>query len=427
MADILDTAQTDLNSATGSQGLTPAPVSPPPPDPSSTGPQGNTGSIQAPPHPPVTTPVPDVPAPAPLTGSPFMSSPPSDSLIIPPPDEEIIGATFSKSKQGPPPEPVTPPHGNKPKKQMKRSVLIAAVLFMLITLPIAVVGVKNTLTLFGFACDKSNGYCAKINANQEAKNANYNAQQAAAAATTAPTAATKATPTDGASVGNLGAQPAGTYVVYSGGSTATGYRYIQASGVVDAAIERAASNPSGADARLLATTYGLSTSDIQGAASHIAAGQTWVPAGVGCNGTTASQDKTSASYCGDWHWTTCQSHQGVDGVGCDVTTSSGGGGGGGGSTPTPTPSAQCTNLKVYKGTTVLDAAGLAALQPGDDVTIAVAGGNATKAHIRVNGGTFTETTAQNSAGEYTLDYTIPTGTTNFTVESEVYGADGQWH
>ena len=76
---------------------------------------------------------------------------------------------------------------------------------------------------------------------------------------------------------------------------------------------------------------------------------------------------------------------------------------------------------------MLDAAGLAALQPGDDVTIAVAGGNATKAHIRVNGGAFTETAIQNSAGEYTLDYTIPVGTTNFTVESEIFGSDGQWH
>jgi hypothetical protein len=94
------------------------------------------------------------------------------------------------------------------------------------------------------------------------------------------------------------------------------------------------------------------------------------------------------------------------------------------SNPTATPVVgQCTNIKIYKDSTAVTPS---TLQPGDAVTLAVIGTNATKARFRVNGGDFTETTTQNSAGEYTLAFTIPSsGVTQFTVEAEVNVA-GVW-
>lgn len=97
-------------------------------------------------------------------------------------------------------------------------------------------------------------------------------------------------------------------------------------------------------------------------------------------------------------------------------------------TATPNPTAtpivgQCTNIRVYKDSTVVEPS---TLQPGDAVTLAVAGTNATKARFRVNGGDFTETTTKNSAGEYTLAFTVPsTGVTQFVIEAEVNVA-GVW-
>lgn len=108
------------------------------------------------------------------------------------------------------------------------------------------------------------------------------------------------------------------------------------------------------------------------------------------------------------------------------------------STPTSTPVvSQCTAIKVFKNNVQLDAAGLAKLQPGDAVVITVAGANASKAHIRINGGTcsnsqdtnctWIESTTKNSNGDYTFNYTIPSDITNFTIESEIFGTDGNWH
>lgn len=80
-------------------------------------------------------------------------------------------------------------------------------------------------------------------------------------------------------------------------------------------------------------------------------------------------------------------------------------------TPTPLPG-QCTDIKAYKGTTLLDSNGLKALKPGDVITFAVAGSrNPTKAHFRINGAAWVETTKKNAAGEFvTEDFAIPTDT-----------------
>lgn len=142
------------------------------------------------------------------------------------------------------------------------------------------------------------------------------------------------------------------------------------------------------------------------------------------------------------HWTTCS--PGYECRNSDCVPPGGGGGtpppGGGtnpppGNTPTPTPPeastptptpivAQCTDIKIYKGGVVVVPS---TLDPGDDVVIAVTGGNATKARVRVNGGSWNVTTTKNANGEYIYNYTIPADVTNFTVQSEIYGLDGAWH
>lgn len=91
--------------------------------------------------------------------------------------------------------------------------------------------------------------------------------------------------------------------------------------------------------------------------------------------------------------------------------------------PTPTPIVlQCTRIRVYKNNTQVDPA---TLLPGDSVVLAVAGTNATKGRIRVNGAAWTESTTLNTNNEYTVPFTVPTGTTSFTVEAEVF-KDGVW-
>lgn len=67
------------------------------------------------------------------------------------------------------------------------------------------------------------------------------------------------------------------------------------------------------------------------------------------------------------------------------------------------------------------------LQAGDKIVLAASGDKTTKAHFRVNGGTWTESSTKNANGEYVLDFTIPTAVTNFTIEAEIFGTDGKWH
>lgn len=98
-------------------------------------------------------------------------------------------------------------------------------------------------------------------------------------------------------------------------------------------------------------------------------------------------------------------------------------------TPTPMVIPQCNSIKIYKnGIVVLPST----LMPGDQVTIAVAGGNATRARIRVtiNGGTpgpYIESAIQNALGEFIFDYTLPTDGRRFRIEGEIFGVDGAWH
>jgi len=149
---------------------------------------------------------------------------------------------------------------------------------------------------------------------------------------------------------------------------------------------------------------------------------TCVPPGVGCG-------TAGGTACTDWHWTNCIGG-GTNGVGCGT----GGGGGGGddddnGPNPTATPTPVittpvCQNIKIYKGGThVTD---LTTLRAGDAVVLAVKGNlTPTKAHFRVNGGTWTETTTENSSHEWTLSYTMPDGITEFVIEGEVF-TNGAW-
>ncbi|GEM_PF-669941 len=93
-------------------------------------------------------------------------------------------------------------------------------------------------------------------------------------------------------------------------------------------------------------------------------------------------------------------------------------------TPTTGTSPVCQNIKIYKnGTQVTD---LSTLNAGDEVVLAVKGNLApTKAHFRVNGGAWTETTTKNASNEFTLSYTIPTGVPDFVIEGEVF-TNGAW-
>jgi hypothetical protein len=65
------------------------------------------------------------------------------------------------------------------------------------------------------------------------------------------------------------------------------------------------------------------------------------------------------------------------------------------------------------------------LTAGDQVVLAVKGTGATKGKIRVNGGTYTEDASKDANDEFTVDFTIPSGVTNFTIEGEVY-INGAW-
>lgn len=93
-------------------------------------------------------------------------------------------------------------------------------------------------------------------------------------------------------------------------------------------------------------------------------------------------------------------------------------------TPTTGTSPVCQNIKLYKdGTQVTD---LTTLRPGDEVVLAVKGNlSPTKAHFRVNGGAWTETTTKNANNEFTWSYTIADGVTDFVIEGEVF-TNGAW-
>jgi hypothetical protein len=78
-------------------------------------------------------------------------------------------------------------------------------------------------------------------------------------------------------------------------------------------------------------------------------------------------------------------------------------------------------MKFYKNGALLSDADLATLHSGDIITFALTpSGIATKAHFRVNGGSWIETTTKNSSGEFILDWTIPSGVSTFTIDGELF-------
>lgn len=90
--------------------------------------------------------------------------------------------------------------------------------------------------------------------------------------------------------------------------------------------------------------------------------------------------------------------------------------------PLPITGPQCQNIKIYKGGQVVTPSTLWA---GDQVKLAaVAPTSSTKARFRINGGSWQETTTKIN-NEYTLDFTIPNGITNFTIEAQLF-INGNW-
>jgi len=152
--------------------------------------------------------------------------------------------------------------------------------------------------------------------------------------------------------------PPGMYEVFNYTEGEPKFRYIQAPGVFEGAIRRAANEGNPADLAMLKSgLYGMSAKDIKWADKMIGEGLTWVPGGVGCNdmperqktsagsGVDDSGNYTDDMYCNDWHWTHCDdAGSGMNGVGCDVVKTGGGGGGGDNPPRTITPTLACTSL-----------------------------------------------------------------------------------
>jgi hypothetical protein len=90
---------------------------------------------------------------------------------------------------------------------------------------------------------------------------------------------------------------------------------------------------------------------------------------------------------------------------------------------TSPPVAQCQNIKIYRNGTILTTDKFNTIKSGQQLVLAVAGANATKARFTVNTQLPIETTTKNNTGEYTITYTVPnvTTATTFTIQAEVFG------
>jgi hypothetical protein len=100
----------------------------------------------------------------------------------------------------------------------------------------------------------------------------------------------------------------------------------------------------------------------------------------------------------------------------------------GDNTPTLTPTtipigAQCSRIALYQNEQLLT--DYSSLQPGNIINICATGGNEEKARLRINGGAWTEVSTKTGSGEYCMDFTIPSDTVQFTIEAEVFG-NGAW-
>lgn len=90
----------------------------------------------------------------------------------------------------------------------------------------------------------------------------------------------------------------------------------------------------------------------------------------------------------------------------------------------------CSIVKAYNSSwEVLGQAQLSSLKPGDQIYLAVLGEGESidKARFRINGENWIETEQKREeTGEFYINYTIPEGVTNFTIESEIHHPDQGW-
>lgn len=122
--------------------------------------------------------------------------------------------------------------------------------------------------------------------------------------------------------------------------------------------------------------------------------RTICPVGYSCNGSG------SGAYCTS-----------------NSPTGSGGGGGGGGNNSTPAP--QCISIVAYDSSgNALNSTQLAALQPGQTITLAYApGGAATQVRFQVNSEGWNQTTTKNANGQFTWPYTIE-NMSSFSIQAQ---------
>lgn len=119
----------------------------------------------------------------------------------------------------------------------------------------------------------------------------------------------------------------------------------------------------------------------------------------------------------------------IGGVHCTIKGKGCGGGGGDDDDDDNVNPPKCQLIKIYKGNQEVTPS---TLKPGDNVKLAVKGNRVgQKGRFRVNGkaldgtGNWTETTTKNARNEWTVNYTIPPGVTDFVIEGEVF-MGGAW-
>lgn len=335
-----------------------APLSPPPPPPlEPLAPPVGDDTPLAFTTPPVTTPPETTIAPA--------STPPVPPVTMPP---------------------ILPAPVELPKKKSKMGVVIGGILLLVLALGGGVGGYWYYTTqgkVPDIQCNASNGYCQQINDRQArdggyagggigpnsdagkaaakiakgetptpAEQAAYNAKLAAEAKLTADAkqAVIDAKLNDPS---NTNIQPPGTYKANSTPDNPSGYFYINAPGVFKGALQRAIAG-SIADQNLLMSQYHLN--EFVNVLDAINNGRTWVPGGVGCYQADVPGPAQVAANaaCAGWHLTTCLSGAGVNGIGCDVATTSTGNDNPPGESPSSPPSAPtmtCTGLTRIPNTT----------------------------------------------------------------------------
>lgn len=120
------------------------------------------------------------------------------------------------------------------------------------------------------------------------------------------------------------------------------------------------------------------------------------------------------------------------GTNCSSTPTGSGGGGGGGSTTTTSTTYQCQSVKVYDTNwTLLDSTALSNLKAGDVIRLGVvfvADGTIDKARFTVNGTLRPEVTTlkPGATNEIYDEYTIPEGTTSFSITGQIHNTTIGW-